>query len=61
MSASIAPVRGVSFLLRRPRRVLSLVAAFVGAVLYVWIAAVRAVPRVRWRKAAFRARRSRGR
>jgi hypothetical protein len=56
MSASIAPVRGISLLLRRPGRALSLVAAFVVAVLYVWVAAVRAVPRVRKRKAAIRAR-----
>jgi hypothetical protein len=58
MSASIAPVRGLLLVLRRPGRILSLFAAFVGAVLYVWVAAVRAVPRVRRRKAA--SRRSRG-
>jgi hypothetical protein len=61
MSASIAPVPGVLLLLRRPGRVLGLFAAFVGAVLYVWYAAVRAVPRVRRRKAAARARRAQGR
>jgi hypothetical protein len=61
MSASIAPVPGVLLLLRRPGRVLGLFAAFIGAVLYVWYAAVRAVPRVRRRKAAARARRAQGR
>jgi len=61
MSASIAPVRGVLLLLRRPGRVLAFFGAFVGAVLYVWYAAVRAVPGVRRRKAAFRARRARRR
>jgi hypothetical protein len=61
MSASIAPVRGVLFVVRRPGRVLALVAAFVTSVLYVWYAAVRAVPAVRRRKAAYRARRARAR
>jgi hypothetical protein len=57
MSASIDPMRGVLLLVRRPRRVLSFFAALVGALLYVWYASVRAVPSVRRRKAAFRARR----
>jgi len=51
MSASIDPVRGVLFLLRRPRRVLALATGFLGAVVYVWFAAVRAVPGVKRRKA----------
>jgi hypothetical protein len=58
MSASIAPVRGLLLVLRRPGRILALLAAFVGAVTYVWIAAVRAAPRARRKKAA--SRRSRG-
>jgi len=49
----------VLFLLRRPGQVLSLLAALVGALLYVWYAAVRAVPGVRRRKAAARAQRQR--
>ena len=59
MSASIDPMRGVLLILRRPGRVLSLFVALIGAMLYVWYAAVRAVPGVRRRKAVFRARRSR--
>jgi hypothetical protein len=51
MSASIDPVRGVLFLLRRPRRVLGLMTGFIAATLYVWFAAVRAVPNVKRRKA----------
>jgi hypothetical protein len=39
------------------KRVAIAVAATVGALLYVWIAAVRAVPGVRRRKAEARARR----
>ena len=57
MSTSIASVRGVLFLLRRPVRALAILAAFVSGLLYVWYAAVRAVPDVRRRKAAARARR----
>jgi hypothetical protein len=45
--------------LRRPGRILAFLAAFLGTVLYVWYAAVRAVPGIRRRKAAFRARRAR--
>jgi hypothetical protein len=58
MSASIASMRGLLLVLRRPGRILSLLAASVGLVLYLWYAAVRAVPRVRRRKAA--SRRARG-
>jgi hypothetical protein len=39
------------------KRILAVVAALVGAQLYVWVAAVRAVPRVKRRKAARRAAR----
>jgi hypothetical protein len=56
MSITIAEVRGVMYVLLHPRRVLTLLAAFVGAVLYVWIAAVRAVPGVEARKQAARRR-----
>lgn len=38
-----------------PKRVLFAVAGVLGAISYVWIAAVRAVPAVRARKAALRA------
>jgi hypothetical protein len=54
MSASIDPVPGVLFILRRPRRFLAALAGFVGAALYLWYAAVRAVPDVKRRKAALR-------
>jgi hypothetical protein len=54
MSATIAPVRGVLFLLLHPKRLLTLIAGLFAAFLYVWIAAVRAVPEVKRRKAAFR-------
>jgi hypothetical protein len=54
MSASVPPVRGVLFLVLHPKRLLTLVAAVVGAFLYVWVAAVRAVPGVRRRKRAAR-------
>jgi hypothetical protein len=54
MSTSIGSVRGVLILLRRPRRILALVAGTVGALLYVWFAAVKAVPDVKARKAAKR-------
>jgi hypothetical protein len=39
------------------KRILAVAAALVGALLYVWVAAVRAVPRVKRRKAARRAAR----
>jgi hypothetical protein len=50
MSVTIAQVRGVMYVVLHPRRVLTLIAALVGAVLYVWVAAVRAVPGVEARK-----------
>jgi len=59
MSASIASVRGLLFLLRRPGLVLSSFVGLVASLLYVWYAAVRAVPGVRRRKAAARAQRRR--
>jgi hypothetical protein len=55
MSATIARVRGFLFLLH-PKRLLRLLAGLVAFVLYVWFASVRAVPEVKRRKAAFRAR-----
>jgi hypothetical protein len=61
MSANVPRVRGVLFVLLHPKRFLTLVAASIAAVVYVWIAAVRAVPGVRRRKASFRERwRARG-
>jgi hypothetical protein len=42
-------------LLLNPKKLLKIIGAGVGSVLYVWIAAVRAVPTVRRRKAALRA------
>jgi hypothetical protein len=56
MSVTIAGVRGVLYLLLHPRRLLTILAALTGAVLYVWVAAVRAVPGVRERKEAARRR-----
>src|SRR3989304_5539384 len=44
MSATVGRVRGVLFFVLHPRRLLALVAGLTGAVLYVWYAAVRAVP-----------------
>jgi hypothetical protein len=55
MSATIAQVRGFLFLLH-PKRLLRLVAGLLAFFLYVWFAAVRAVPEVKRRKAAFRER-----
>jgi hypothetical protein len=54
MSATIARVRAVLFLALHPKRLLTLIAGVLGAALYVWIAAVRAVPSVRERKMAVR-------
>ncbi len=55
MSATIAWVRGFLFLLH-PKRLLALIAGVLGGLLYVWFAAVRAVPDVKRRKAAMRER-----
>ena len=54
MSATIARVRGVLFFALYPKRLLALLAAILAGALYVWFAAVRAVPGVRERKAAAR-------
>ncbi len=54
MSATLARVRALLFLALNPKRLLALVGGLVGAALYVWVAAVRAVPRVQARKAAAR-------
>ncbi len=54
MSATIARVRALLPLALHPKRLLALIGGLVGAVVYVWIAAVRAVPEVRERKTAKR-------
>jgi hypothetical protein len=54
MSATIDRVRALLSLALHPRRLLALLGGLVGTALYVWIAAVRAVPGVRERKAAWR-------
>ena len=54
MSATIARVRALLCLALNPKRLLQLTAGLVGAALYVWFAAVRAVPGVEERKAAAR-------
>ncbi len=54
MSATIARVRALLFLALHPKRLLAVIAGVLGAALYVWIAAVRAVPGVRERKTAAR-------
>ena len=54
MSATIARVRALLFFALRPKRLLMLIAGVVSATLYVWVAAVRAVPGVQERKTAMR-------
>jgi hypothetical protein len=54
MSATIARVRALLSLALHPKRLLALIGGLIGAVLYVWVAAVRAVPRVQERKTAWR-------
>ena len=54
MSATIARVRALLFLALNPKRLLQLIAGVAGGALYVWFAAVRAVPGVQERKAATR-------
>jgi hypothetical protein len=54
MSATIARVRALLFFGLHPKRLLALIGGLAGAALYVWIAAVRAVPGVRERKTAWR-------
>lgn len=59
MSATVRRVRAALFLLTNPKRVLAIGVATIGTLLYVWFAAVRAVPGVKGRKAALRAMRER--
>jgi hypothetical protein len=54
MSATIARVRGVLFFVLHPRRLLTLIGTLIVGTLYVWVAAVRAVPGVQRRKAVDR-------
>jgi len=54
MSATIARVRALLYVALHPARILKLIAGVLGAAVYVWFAAVRAVPGVRERKAASR-------
>ena len=54
MSATIARVRALLYLGLHPKRLLAGIGSLIGAALYVWIAAVRAVPGVRERKTAWR-------
>jgi len=54
MSATIACVRALLFLALHPKRLLMVIAGVVSATLYVWVAAVRAVPGVHERKTAMR-------
>jgi hypothetical protein len=54
MSATIARVRALLSLVLHPKRLLGLIGGLIGAMLYVWIAAVRAVPAVQERKTALR-------
>jgi hypothetical protein len=54
MSATIAPVRALLYVALRPKRLLQLIAGVLALTVYVWIAAVRAVPAVRERKEAVR-------
>jgi hypothetical protein len=53
MSATLARMRGLPLLLH-PVRLLKLAAGLLAFLLYVWFAAVRAVPNVRRRKAELR-------
>ena len=54
MSATIARVPALLSLALHPKRLLALVGGVFGALLYVWVAAVRAVPGVRERKTEWR-------
>jgi hypothetical protein len=54
MSATIARVRALLYLALHPKRLLKLVAGLVAFAVYVWFAAVRAVPGVEERKTAAR-------
>lgn len=59
MSATVRRVRAALFLITNPKRVLAILLSAIGAFLYLWFAAVRAVPGVKRRKAAVRAARPR--
>jgi hypothetical protein len=54
MSATIARVPALLSLALNPKRLLLVIGGALGVFLYTWIAAVRAVPRVRERKTAQR-------
>ena len=54
MSATIACVRALLSLALHPKRLLTVLAGAIGFALYVWFAAVRAVPGVKERKTAMR-------
>jgi hypothetical protein len=54
MSATIARVRALLFFALHPKRLLMLIGGLVSAALYVWVAAVRAVPGVHERKTGMR-------
>jgi hypothetical protein len=54
MSATIARVRALLPLVLHPKRFLAAIGGLIGAVLYLWVAAVRAVPAVQERKTANR-------
>ncbi|HEY4621427.1 MAG TPA: hypothetical protein VIG93_06960 [Gaiellaceae bacterium] len=47
-------MRALLFFALHPKRLLAVIGGLLGSALYVWIAAVRAVPGVRERKAAAR-------
>jgi hypothetical protein len=54
MSVTIAHVRALLYFGLHPKRLLALIGGVFGSLLYVWFAAVRAVPGVQARKAAAR-------
>jgi hypothetical protein len=54
MSATIAPVRALLYLALHPKRLMQLIVGVIGFAVYVWFAAVRAVPGVKERKIAMR-------
>jgi hypothetical protein len=54
MSATIARVRALLYLALHPKRLLTMIAGVLGTAVYVWFAAVRAVPDVQARKSAAR-------
>lgn len=59
MSATVSRVRAALLLVTNPKRALAILVSAIGVFLYVWFAAVRAVPGVERRKAAVRATRAR--